>query len=484
MSSFSYSFSMAMLHSLWQSALLWLLYMAVNRFFLQRNSPLEKRNFLFVLLSTQLALFILSFFIYLSIPGAAAAENSFADITDSFLSQQDIYIITPWLFRVYLTIISYKLIKAIYTWYRFKQQYNRGLHKPHIDLKLFTELKAHHYGIKRKVKLWLSSTINTPVTFGFFKPVILLPLALTNNISLQQAETLILHELTHIRTNDYLLNWFLLVAENIFFFNPFIRSLCKNIRLEREKYCDLSVIAFNYPPVIYAETLLKAERIKQMIPAYQLAAVQQKKQLLQRINFFTSGNQVYRQNRRRLFVPVIALLMLMLFFSAALFRTNTVFNTASVNSIPLIGIPALSAGEDEAFADNIELPVIKSNDLDKLEAAIKKQKPAIEKQLKKMKPLLLTLRQKVEAIAEKAAKDMFIPVALKEPNTDEIKEVMIKEEVSGSKATAVKVYKLKFQNGQWVLVPEWMATAKEVLTETLPSSKKKDSSVKRVLPPQ
>ena len=482
MSSFSYSFSMAMLHSLWQSALLWLLYMAVNRVFLQRNSPLEKRNFLFVLLSIQLALFILTFFIYLSVPAAIAAENSFADLTGNILSQQEIYLITPWLFRAYLIIISYKLVKAIYTWYRFKQQYNRGLHKPNIDLKLFTELKAHHYGIKRKVKLWLSSTINTPVTFGFFKPVILLPLALTNNISMQQAETLILHELTHIRTNDYLLNWFLLVAENIFFFNPFISSLCKNIRLEREKYCDLSVIAFNYPPVIYAETLLKAERIKQMVPAYQLAAVHQKKQLLQRINFFTSGSQSYQPNRSGLFVPVIALLMLMLFFSAALFRTNTVVNTASINSIPLIGIPALSAGGDEAFADNVEIPQVKKNDLEKLEISIKKQKPAIELQLKKMKPLLQSLEQKVEAVVEKATLEFIVPVALKEADNE--KEVMIKEEVSGSNATAVKVYKLKFQNGQWVLVPEWMATAKEVLTETVPSAKKKDSSVKRILPPQ
>ncbi|MBK6635063.1 MAG: M48 family metalloprotease [Chitinophagaceae bacterium] len=58
--------------------------------------------------------------------------------------------------------------------------------------------------------------------FWFFKPVILLPVALVNNISTQQAETLILHELAHIRTNDYLLNWFLLTAETLFFLILFV----------------------------------------------------------------------------------------------------------------------------------------------------------------------------------------------------------------------------------------------------------------------
>ena len=102
--------------------------------------------------------------------------------------------------------------------------------------------------------------------------MILLPVALLNNINTAQAETLVLHELSHIKTNDYLLNWFLVVADTIFFYNPFVSALCRRIRIEREKYCDINVIAFAYSPALYAETLLKAERIKQMIPNFQLAA--------------------------------------------------------------------------------------------------------------------------------------------------------------------------------------------------------------------
>ncbi|MBK7558684.1 MAG: M56 family metallopeptidase [Chitinophagaceae bacterium] len=168
--------------------------------------------------------------------------QQFSDLVGESSFQQ----VTPWLFSAYICIIAFKMIKAMYTWYHFKQLYRSGLQKPSVEFKLFTTLKAHQFGIKRKVTIWLSQSINTPVTFGFFKPVILLPVALVNNISTQQAETLILHELAHIRTNDYLLNWFLLTAETIFFFNPFVLSLCKHIRLEREKNCDLQVISFEY----------------------------------------------------------------------------------------------------------------------------------------------------------------------------------------------------------------------------------------------
>src|SRR5262249_18703553 len=152
-----------------------------------------------------------------------------------------------------------------------------------LDMKLFTQEKAFQFGINKKVAVWLSNSINTPLTFGFLKPVILLPVALMNNISTKQAETLIIHELVHIKMNDFLLNWFMIAAETIFFFNPFVAFICKRIRLEREQHCDVSVIAFNYQPALYAEALLKAEQIKRMIPDLQLAAVSTRKQLLHRI---------------------------------------------------------------------------------------------------------------------------------------------------------------------------------------------------------
>ncbi|MEY2916344.1 MAG: hypothetical protein RIS73_58, partial [Bacteroidota bacterium] len=206
MTQLSYSFCMSMLHSLWQSGLLLLVFLLSEIIFKNKISPLQKRNLLFILLLTQAFLFLVTFFIYfLNIENTATINFIGKTVTD-ILPADIIYATTPWLFTFYLIGIAYKMIKALYEWVYFKKQYQLGLQKPTIDLKLFTALKANHFGIKRKVQLWFSSSINAPVTFGFLKPIIVLPVALINQLSIRQAETLILHELTHIIANDYLLN--------------------------------------------------------------------------------------------------------------------------------------------------------------------------------------------------------------------------------------------------------------------------------------
>src|SRR5436189_4569729 len=156
MTQFSYSFCMAILHSFWQAALLLLLFIILDKVLLRNNSPLAKRNFLFAALVAQLLLFLFTFFIFFS---GSQSDSSVADIIKTvtgLLGAENIQAITPWIFSMYIFIIAYKLIKAIYTWTHFSKQYKSGLQKPAIDLRLFTESKAHQFGIKRKVKLWLS----------------------------------------------------------------------------------------------------------------------------------------------------------------------------------------------------------------------------------------------------------------------------------------------------------------------------------------
>ncbi len=480
MSQLSYSFCMSMLHSLWQAGLLLLCYIIVDRLLLQKNSPLAKRNFLFLLLSTQLALFIITFFIYFFSGGNNITAGGFAELVPRFLSDGTMYLVTPWLFTAYIFILVYKLVKAIYTWYCFKRQYKQGLQKPGVDLKLFTESKAHQFGIKRKVKLWLSTSINTPVTFGFLKPVILLPVALLNNISAQQAETLILHELTHIRTNDYLLNWFLLIAETIFFYNPSVAVLCRKVRLEREQNCDISVIAFNYAPALYAETLLQAERIKQMVPCTQLAAVGRKKQLLHRIRFFSTDKNFTPQKSISFIAPLIGLLLLFTLYSIILFRSNGQSLIGGITTMPAGMFPLSNTEMNDVAFENTVLPKIKTKDINAILAKVEKQKPVIEKQLKKLQPLIRSIERKTEQIAERVREDYVMPATIQE--NDATRQVIIKEESSGSKSASVKVYWLRFKKGKWVLEPDWMAAAKEIAPD--PLAKKQDSGVKRLLPAQ
>lgn len=147
----------------------------------------------------------------------------------------------------------------------------------HLD-KLKTQLR-----IPRKVKLLISQYIQVPVMIGFLKPVILMPAAMFNNLTAEQLEAILVHELAHIKRNDYLLNIFQSIVETILFFNPFIWWISKNIRLEREHCCDDIVLKHQVQPLHYAKALVALEEYRLTVNALAMAAADNKQHLFHRI---------------------------------------------------------------------------------------------------------------------------------------------------------------------------------------------------------
>lgn len=109
--------------------------------------------------------------------------------------------------------------------------------------------------IFRKVGLFLSESLEVPIVVGYLKPIIYLPVSIASNLAPDQIEAILLHELAHIKRNDFLINIFQSLAEVILFFNPFVWLISKSMRVERENSCDDLVIAYTRPK-LYAETLL------------------------------------------------------------------------------------------------------------------------------------------------------------------------------------------------------------------------------------
>ncbi|MBO9728219.1 MAG: M48 family metalloprotease [Chitinophaga sp.] len=137
--------------------------------------------------------------------------------------------------------------------------------------------------IPRKVKLLISSHVQVPVMLGFLKPLILLPVAMVNNLSEAQLEAVLLHELAHIKRNDYLLNIFQSIVETILFFNPFVWLISKTIRIEREHCCDDLVIANTVQPLQYAQALVALEQYRLTANRLTMAAADNKQHLFYRI---------------------------------------------------------------------------------------------------------------------------------------------------------------------------------------------------------
>lgn len=142
---------------------------------------------------------------------------------------------------------------------------------------------AERMGVARKVQLFISKHLQVPVMIGFLRPIILLPAAMVNNLSPDQLEAILLHELAHIKRNDYLLNIFQSIVETILFFNPFVWWISKNIRLEREHCCDDLVIAGTVQPLQYARALVALEEYRLTANPMAMAAADDKHHLLHRI---------------------------------------------------------------------------------------------------------------------------------------------------------------------------------------------------------
>jgi hypothetical protein len=155
------------------------------------------------------------------------------------------------------------------------------------EFRTFVTATGYQLGIKTPVRTWLSSLVDVPLTLGFLKPVILLPVAMINHLTPQQVEAILVHELAHIRRKDYLLHLAVTLLEGLFFFNPFSRLLISQLKKEREHCCDDLVLQFKYDPHAYVSALLSLATRSQSGQPIALAAT-------------GDGNQLLLQRARRI----------------------------------------------------------------------------------------------------------------------------------------------------------------------------------------
>ncbi len=188
---------------------------------------------------------------------------------------------------------------------------------PHIANMLAQAQEA--MGIYRKVTLLLSSKVNVPVMMGAIRPVILLPVATISQLTPQQLDAVILHELAHIRRHDYLINVVQTLLETALFFNPFVWLISRSIRRERELCCDDLVVSCAAEPIHYARALaLLAQQATTSGNTLSLAASGQKNQLLTRIKRIMEMNNT-RPSSGRYPALAIATAALLLMASVATF---------------------------------------------------------------------------------------------------------------------------------------------------------------------
>ena len=97
---------------------------------------------------------------------------------------------------------------------------------------------ARRMGIARNVALGLVDDLTSPVTAGWWRPVVLVPASLVSGMPPQLLEALLAHELAHVRRCDYIVNLIQSAIEILLFYHPAVWWLSNRIREEREQIAD------------------------------------------------------------------------------------------------------------------------------------------------------------------------------------------------------------------------------------------------------
>ncbi len=98
-------------------------------------------------------------------------------------------------------------------------------------------------------------TLCVPAVVGILRPTLLLPLALINEMSQEQVEVVLAHELAHVRRCDMLFTLIQRVIEALLFFNPAVWWISRQVSLEREACCDAVAVAMTGPRETVARVL-------------------------------------------------------------------------------------------------------------------------------------------------------------------------------------------------------------------------------------
>lgn len=319
-----HSIGYAILNSLWQFAALWLIY------FLVTNSFNLKANTKFIF-SISLKLFgfilVISTFLYHFNSNKETASHSilfsiiYSTSFNNVIEQIDTYL--PYLSIIYLFLVWVFVFKWISLFFGIQKYKSQGLLKIPVEWRLFTQKVSLHFGIKKEIKIYLSTIINSPLTIGYLKPIILIPFANLNQLSVEQLEAVIIHEIAHIKRSDYFINILISIIDIVLFFNPFNKLLSKAIEQEREHDCDDWVMQFHYDNISYAEALLSLATIKRknlsLLFANQNGLVNRVKRIvgiqIKPISFFQKS------------VVTCSVILLVSFFGFLLNKNNAEFKT-------------------------------------------------------------------------------------------------------------------------------------------------------------
>jgi beta-lactamase regulating signal transducer with metallopeptidase domain len=168
-------------------------------------------------------------------------------------------------------------------------------------------VKSHK---KTKVKIVQADEIKIPMIIGYFNPVICLPVLQFSN---DELENIIMHEWTHFLYKNAWIKMFMYLISSIFWWNPFVHLLRRELDIILEIQCDLVIISkmneelrINYLNcILKVIRSLKKDNMSYKIPmsCSTMVSTNKVKKIEQRFNLILD----YKSKSKNRMLPVVLL---------------------------------------------------------------------------------------------------------------------------------------------------------------------------------
>ena len=236
-----------------------------------------------------------------ALPAQLGISDFAASYDSSALSQLNSIFISIWIIGCLITTLyfAYHIIK-IYSIrksaYLISEENEPDLYRQYS--KCLNELR-----IRRKVSLYASCNISSPVSYGLLHPRVIIPQDMDILLSDEDVRFIFLHELLHYRHQDAALNYITCILQVIYWFNPFMWYGFRVLQKDREIACDNSVIHIvgKSQSTNYGYTLIRyAQRMPHnafLSPLSRLGG--EKKVMIQRIKEIASYKSNTPKQRRK-----------------------------------------------------------------------------------------------------------------------------------------------------------------------------------------
>lgn len=200
----------------------------------------------------------------------SAAVSSRAALPSEVLWSQRLEAALPWCVLGWLMGTAVLTLRLCFGWVAVQRWHRRGVPVTDSSWQGRLVLLARRLRLTGTVRLLTSDSVDSPMTIGWWKPVVLVPLAILSQVPAEQVEMILAHELAHIRRRDYLVHVVQCCIETVLFFHPAVWWIGRDLRRLREDCCD-DLAASCGSPALLAKALLSLEEARSALPALALS---------------------------------------------------------------------------------------------------------------------------------------------------------------------------------------------------------------------